>query len=144
MRVLLDECVPQPMHALLGHLLRGHQVDHVAVVGWKGKKDIPLLADAARRGYQMFVTNNVAQFSDPDECRAIKRSGMHHVTYDLDNGLDGLARAAGALCAALRGIVGDLDGSSAQRLAKVTSLRAATQRYTITDPEVEPPSNYWP
>ncbi len=142
MKVLLDECVPQPLHAILSHLLRGHDVDHVDTVGWSGKKDVPLLLDASARGYQVFVTNNLGQFNDPDECDAIKRSRMHHVTYELDEGLDGLGRASGALCAALRGIIMELELAPAQRLARVTSLQRR-RRYEITDPATNPPSPYW-
>ena len=142
MRVLLDECVPQPLHALLTHLLRGHEVDHVNTIRWSGKKDVPLLIDAGRRGYGAFVTNNFGQFDDPTECDAIKRSGMHHVTYDLDEGLDGLGRACGALAAAMHGLIAELDRAPRQRIARVTGLAKRT-RYTITDPTVAPPSAYW-
>lgn len=143
MRVLLDECVPQPLHGLLVHLLKGHEVDHVNTVGWKGKKDIPLLLDAAGRRYDVFVTNNLGQFDDPDECDAIKRSRLHHVTYELDAGLDGLGRACGALCAAMRGAVTELETVPAQRLVRVTGLAKGKTRYTITDPAIDPPSAYW-
>lgn len=144
MKVLLDECVPEPLHALLQRILRGHHVDHVKPLGWAGKKDVPLLRDAGRGKYEIFVTNNLAQFQNPDECDAIKKSGLHHVTYELDSGLDGLGRACGALCAAMRGIVTDLQSAPGQRLVRVTGLKRGVRRYTITDPAVDPPSGYWP
>jgi hypothetical protein len=131
------------MHALLVTLLRGHEVDHVNGIRWSGKRDVPLLIDAGRRGYRVFVTNNLGQFLDPAECDAIKRSRMHHVTCDLDDGLDGLGRACGALAAAMRGLVEELDKIPAQRIARVIGLAKRT-RYEITDPGVDPPSAYWP
>lgn len=35
MKVLLDENVPQPLHAILSHLLRGHIVEHVGLTHWR-------------------------------------------------------------------------------------------------------------
>lgn len=86
MRLLLDEDVPAPLTELLKHLLRGHQVDHVYGIGWGGKKDLNLFPDAAKAGYDALLTNNLRQFNDPDECKAIQRSGLHHIGYDLADG----------------------------------------------------------
>lgn len=69
------------------------------------------------------MTNNLRQLDDPDEYDAMKKSLMHHVTYELDDGLDGLARASGALCAALRSVVTALEGAPSQRLARVIGLQ---------------------
>lgn len=143
MRILLDECVPAPVPDLMRYLLRGHQVDYVPQLGWASKKDVPLLKDAARRRYSVFVTNDINQFNDPAECDAIQRSRMHHITYDTGDGLDGLGRATGALFASMRGIIDELNGASSQRLARITSLRKGRKRYSITDPSTDPPSNYW-
>ncbi len=103
---------------------------------------MPLLIDASHRKYHVFVTNNIGQFNDPAECDAIKKSRLHHVTYGLDEGLDGLGRACGALCAAMRSVLVDLEGVPAQRLVRVTGLGRG-RRYEITDPAVYPPSPYW-
>lgn len=143
MKILLDECVPAPIPPILRYLLRGHEVHYVPELGWASKKDKPLLRDAADRRYGMFVTNDINQFNDPDECDAIKRSRMHHVTYETEDGLDGLGRATGAICAAMRGIVRELDAAPGQRLARVTSLSGRTKRYRISDPSIDPPSGYW-
>src|SRR5262245_47339898 len=51
MRVLLDECVPRPLAALL----HGHEVVTVAGAGWAGKKNGELLRLAGSR-YDVFVT----------------------------------------------------------------------------------------
>lgn len=145
MRVLLDENVPQPLHAVLARILRPrHEVDHVGAIAWRGKKDVALLRDARARGYAAFVTNDVSQYDDPDECDAIRRSGLHHVTYELPaSGLDGLALASAALCASLRGLVDELDAAAGQRLARIRSLRPGARRYDISDPATRPPSGYW-
>jgi hypothetical protein len=142
MRVLLDENVPQPLHAILSHLLQGHVVDHVGLSRWRSKQDVPLLRDAGRR-YHVFVTNDMSQYNDPAECRAIKDSGLHHVTYTIDDGLDGLARACGALCAAMRGVVAALEGAPAQRIVRVEGLGGRKRRFRVSDPERDPPSAYW-
>lgn len=142
MKILLDENVPRPLHEVLRHLLRGHIVDHVGLV-WPGKKDVPLLRDAGLK-YEMIVTNDTGQYDDPEECKAIRQSRLHHVTYALPlNGLDGLALACGAICAALRGAVRDLDGVTDQRIVRITSLDKGRKRYAISDPRTDPPSAYW-
>lgn len=89
MRLLLDEDVAVPLVDLIRHLLREHTVDHVTSVGWRGKKDRPLFRDAAGR-FDAVLTNNIRQFNDPDECRAIQRSRLHHISYEQGDGLDGL------------------------------------------------------
>jgi hypothetical protein len=142
MKILLDENVPRPLHDVLRHLLRGHEVDHVGEV-WPGKKDIPLLRDAGSR-YNMFVTNDTRQYDDPDECRAIRESRLHHVTYVLPlAGLDGMALACGAICAGLRAAVLELDDVREQRIVRITTLDKTRKRYSITDPRTDPPSAYW-
>lgn len=143
MKVLLDEDVPQPVIQLVDHLLRGHQVKHVSQLDWTGKKDVPLIGDAARRGFKVFVTQNIGQFNVPHECDAIKRSGMHHISYEVPPGLRGLGLASGALCAAIHPIVVELEAITKQRIVKITALNASRKRYEVTDPAVHPPSPYW-
>lgn len=143
MKVLLDEDVPQPVIALVRHLLRGHVVEHVSNLDWSGKKDVPLVGDAARRGFRVFITQNVGQFNVPAECDAIKRSGMHHVSYEVPPGLRGLGLASGALCAAIHPIVVELDTLTKQHLVTITSLDKSRKRYQVKDPTLHPPSAYW-
>jgi hypothetical protein len=81
MKILLDEDVPEQVITVLQHVLRGHQVDHVTRIGWSGEPDKRLYPDAAKRRYDVLVTNDAAQVSDPDECQAVKRSGIHRVSY---------------------------------------------------------------
>jgi hypothetical protein len=144
MKVLLDEDVPQPVISLVRHLLRGHDVTHVSELDWSGKKDVPLLSDAARRGFQAFITQNIGQFNVPKECDAIKRSGMHHISYEVPSGLRGFGLASGALCAAINPIVAELDPVTKQRIVKITGLDKSRKRYEVTDPALAPPSPYWP
>jgi hypothetical protein len=143
MKVLLDEDVPQPVISLVEHLLRGHQVAHVALLDWSGKKDVPLFGDAARRGFEVFVTQNIGQFRDPAECDAIKRSGMHHISYQVPPGLKGFGLASGALVAAIQPIVTELDSITKQRIVRITGLNTNRKRYEVTDPALDPPSPYW-
>jgi len=121
MRLLLDEDVPTPLLPALQRVLSGHEVVHVDDLGWKSKKDRNLLSDAAGRGFDAILTNDSKQLDDVDECRAIRDSGWHHIRYRQrtgrgeSGGLNGLALAMGAILAAMRQVVRDLeqaDGSA--------------------------------
>lgn len=144
MRLLLDEDVPVQLVEPLRHLLRDHAVDHVEQLGWKGKKDRFLLADAATRGYDALLTHDSAQLDSEVESRAIRDSGLHHVRYRQDSrrGLDGLASAMGAVIAAIRHVVRDLDAATGQRLVFIEGIGPG-KRHKTTDPTVDPPP-YWP
>jgi hypothetical protein len=143
MRVLLDEDVPVPLIKLVRHILRGHEVDHIAEIGWMGKSDVNVYKDARARGYDLVVTNDSRQLNDPNECDAIKKSGKHVVLYDTDDGLQDLALASGAICAAIRPAVEDLATRTRQHLVRITGLAARKKRYRISDPAQDPPSPYW-
>ncbi len=143
MKVLLDEDVPVPLIKLVRHILKGHTVHHVYELGWKGKSDVNIYKDARARGYDVVITNNIRQLSDPDECDAIKKSRKHLVLYNMDNGLQGLALASGAICAAIRPVVDDLATRNRQHLARITGLASSKRRYAISDPAQDPPSAYW-
>ncbi len=142
MRLLLDEDVPIQLHQPLQRLLPDHLVEHVEPIGWKGKKDRFLLPDAAQRGCDALITTDSGQLDDPEECRAIRDSGLHHIRYPIRNGLDGLALAMGAVMAAIRPIVDELHAAPALRLVLVQAIQPG-KRHTTTDPAVSPPP-YWP
>ncbi len=145
MKVLLDEDVPRPVVPLVKHLLKGHEVEYVPDLHWAGKKDVPLIGDAARRGFTVFVTQNIGQFNDPGECRAIQRSRMHHVSYEVpSSGLKGLGLASGSLCAAILPVITELSTVRKQHVVRIASLDAGRKRYRISDPSTDPPSDYWP
>ncbi|MFJ3621718.1 DUF5615 family PIN-like protein [Streptomyces iakyrus] len=58
MRILIDENVPVQMLEMLRRLLPGHEVQHVSEIKWAGKKDLALLPDAAKRGFEAFLTKD--------------------------------------------------------------------------------------
>jgi Domain of unknown function (DUF5615) len=144
MKLLLDEDVPLPLLALLQHVLTEHQVDHVYSLQWKGKQDRDLYRDARKRRYNAVLTNNLRQLNDPKECTAIKNSGVHLILYQTLDGLLGLALASASICAAIRPLVGQLETRNRQHIGRITSISAATKRFKITDPAIDPPSPYWP
>jgi hypothetical protein len=141
-QILIDEDTAVQLVDPLRHVLVGHDVAHVQSLSWKGKKDLQVLPDAKRAGYQMLITRDRAQFSDPRECDAIRKSGLHHVRYAQRQGTRGLALAIGGIIAAMPMVVHDLENASGQRLVLVTAIDPR-RRYEITDPAKQPPSPYW-
>jgi hypothetical protein len=90
----------------------------------------------------VLVTKNVGQLSDPDECDSLKRSGLHHVTYEQrGERLEGLGRALGAIIAAMPSVMRTLQEAGGQRLVGIMSVQGT--RFEMTDP-VEQPPPYWP
>ena len=81
MRFLLDENVPVQLLEALRCVLPAHGVDHVDTLGWKGKQDRFLLPDAAAAGYDALLTIDRRRLDDPTELRAIRSSGLHHITF---------------------------------------------------------------
>jgi PIN like domain len=144
MRILVDEDTAVQVVQPLTHVLFGHQVDHVSDISWKGKKDRQVLPDASRAGYGALITRDRAQLDDPDECDAIKKSGLHHVRYtQRSEGMRGLGLAIGALIAAMPLVMEKLVEADGQRLIKITAIEPKA-RFDMTDPRRTPPSNYWP
>ena len=142
MRVLLDENVPFPATAVLRQTLRAHQVFHVEDLGWKGKKDRFLLADASNEGFHAIVTRDLDQLSDPAEITAIKKSGLHHVRFvQGSGGLADYARAVGSVVAAMYDVMLDLAEADGQRLVKIAKLDKK-RRYEVINPKTHPPV-YW-
>lgn len=142
MRVLLDEDTPVQFLAVLRHVLPQHKVDHIDEVDWKSKKDKNVLPDARRRMYQVLVTKDSSQLEDPDECDAIKRSGLHHVRFrQRRKGREGLALAMGAVVAAMPQVLAELEHCAGQRLIHVAGLDPKN-RYSSIDP-VKAPPRYW-
>lgn len=52
MRILLDECVPQPLR----QEFLGHDVSTIREMGWVGKKNGELLALMTIQGFEVFLT----------------------------------------------------------------------------------------
>jgi hypothetical protein len=143
MRVLIDEDTAVQLLQPLRHLLPQHTVDHIGTLNWKGKKDRRVYADAKAAGYDVIITRDSNQLSDPDECSAIKRAGIHHVRYSQKRkGMPGLGLALGAVIAAMPLVMEELDQVGGQRLIHVVGLEPG-RRYDAIDPAKNPP-NYWP
>jgi hypothetical protein len=145
MNLLLDEQVPEHALGPLRTLLPRHRIDHVQQIGWKGKPDLNLIPDMSRRGYAALVTADVDQLEDYEECRAIKKAGIHHIRFDLSG--KGVAMAAGAIATVVAGlplVVPRLEREPGQRLVELKTVRTGESQFTITDPEKDPPTLYWP
>ncbi len=131
MRLLLDEDTPAQLVGPLEHILFGHEIKDIRTVGWSGKKDPQVMADAKRAGYHVILTNDKSQLTSPDLCDAIKKSGLHHVRYDQGPGTLGLALALAAIIAAMPRVMEDLAMAKGQRLIKIKSLERAPIRHVI-------------
>jgi hypothetical protein len=142
MRVLLDEDVPIPALTILRYVLRGHDVHHIQELGWSGKKDPFIYRDAQRLRYDVIVTNDRRQMSDPDECDAVRRSRLHRVSYEQRPGIKRLALAIASIVAAMPDIVEELEAIRGQRLVSIISLSPRGRRYEVVDPRRNPPP-YW-
>lgn len=144
MRILVDENSAVQLVTVLSHLLPQHKVDHVTQIGWSGKKDIPLLADAANKGYEVFLTRDSRQLENPDETKAIMKAGIHHVRYTQTvAGLVGVGLATGAVAAAMPLIMSELQGATSQQLVRISRLgHLPRDRYEMTDPRKSRPK-YW-
>jgi hypothetical protein len=145
MHVLVDEGVPVQVIEPL-RLNRGHQFDHVEGLRWKSKDDQPLFRDAAAKGYDALVTLDVDQLSDVEECRALKRSGLHHISLRQGrtvSGVAGVARVIGSIVAAMPYVLEDLETQGGQRVVEL-QLLAASSRHETFDPSREPERYpYW-
>ena len=111
-----------------------------------GKKDRSVLTDARGVGYDVIVTKDWNQLSDPGECDAIRKSGLHHIRYrQRQDGASGLALALGAVISAMPKVMEELEAGSGQRLVRIVALDPApARRFEISDPRRDPPSPYWP
>jgi hypothetical protein len=144
MRILLDQHVPLPALEIIRRVVAGHQVDHVErLPKWSGKTDVFVYADARTRGYEAVVSNDRSQLADPDECDAIKRSGVHRIGYSQrQKSLRGMGAAVASILAALPDIVVELETETGQRLVTIVAVSLSHKRYEIVDPKVQPP-RYW-
>jgi PIN like domain len=145
MRILIDEDTAVQLVRPLQHVLIGHEVKHIHDLSWKGKKDLNVLPDAKKAGYQLLITKDHSQLSDPRECDAIKKSGLHHVRYEQRvQGARRLALALGAIIAAMPMVMEELLNTDGQRLVRIASIDSRPRsRFEVTDPRRDPPA-YWP
>ena len=145
MRLLVDEGVPvQVLEPLRRN--RGHEFVHVHDEGWDGRKDRFLFDHARRRGFDALVALDVDQLAEPVEWRALKVSGLHHVSLRQGRtvrGGTGLARVMGSLIVAMPYVLADLDAVGAQRIVEI-QLLSASSRHSMYDPRQEQArSPYW-
>jgi hypothetical protein len=145
-RLLLDEGMPVQLLAPL-RINTPHLFQHVDELRWKGKLDPYLFQDAARRGFDALIALDVDQLADPGLCKALKASGLHHLSLRQGRtvkGKAGIARVIGSIVAAMPYVLSDLDGVSEQRLVEI-ALLGATARHTTFDPRREHERfPYWP
>lgn len=145
MRIFLDEDVPVQVAYFLRLVFEGSSttaIDHVDTVRWKGKKDRFLIPDCAKRGYDVFVTKDRSQMNDPEEVAVIRKAGIHHVTFKMDSGRAGYARAVASIVAAMPAIVDELEAADGQRLVTIRKIDGNQKRHSVVDPSVNPP-RYW-
>ncbi|HVE69284.1 MAG TPA: hypothetical protein VNB64_11955 [Solirubrobacteraceae bacterium] len=146
MQLLLDEGLPVQ---LIEPLRRNapHTFDHIDDLKWKSKKDEFLLPDAAARGYDALVALDVGQLTEPDLCRVLKKSGLHHISLRQGRtvkGKKGLARVIASIVVAMPYVLDDLEVEAEQRIVPL-QLLAAGARHEVWDPKTaraELP--YWP
>jgi hypothetical protein len=146
MRVLLDEGMPVQLLDPL-RINAPHHFEHVDELHWKGKKDHYLFQDAASRGFDGLLALDVDQLADPGLCKALKASGLHHLSLRQGRtvkGRTGIARVIGSIVAAMPYILTELEGMHEQRLVEI-SLLGATARHETFDPRRERQRfPYWP
>lgn len=138
MQILVDEGMPVQLLDPLT-INRGHRFDHVSHLRWKGRLDRSLFHDARVRGYDGILTLDVNQLSDPDEWRALRRSGLHHVSLHQGRsvrGIKGLARVIASVVVAMPYVLDDLVAVDTQRIVEL-SLFASGKRHQVFDPARE-------
>jgi hypothetical protein len=145
MRFLVDEGVPvQVLEAL--RLNKPHEFDHVAESRQSGSTDQLLFRVAAEMGYDGLVALDVHQLADPKEWRALRASGLHHISLRQGQsvrGRSGVARVVASLVVAMPYIVSDLAGADSQRIVEVALLAAAARHETFDPRREQRRYPYW-
>jgi hypothetical protein len=146
MRLLLDEGMP--VHLLDPLRLNSpHLFQHVDELGWKGKLDDYLFRDARSRGFNALVVLDVDQLADPGLCRALKATGLHHISLRQGRrvtGKAGIARVIASLVAAMPYILIDIEEADGQRLVEVALLGAGARHETFDPRQERQRFPYWP
>ncbi len=138
MRLLVDEGVPvQVLEPFRRN--KGHEFSHVTELGWDGRKDRPLFASAAKRGFDAIVALDVDQLVDAREWRALRTAALHHVSLRQGRtvkGRTGVARVLASLIVAMPYVLADLEAVNGQRIVEIALLSAAS-RHEVFDPRKE-------
>jgi len=135
LQILVDEGMPVQILDPL-RINRGHRFDHISELRWKGRLDRTLFRDAGARGYDAILTLDVNQLSDADEWRALRRSGLHHISLQQGRtvrGVKGLARVMASVVVAMPYVLEDLEEADGQRIVEL-SLLSGTRRHELFDP----------
>lgn len=146
MRLLLDEGMPVQLLEPL-RLNTPHAFQHVDELRWKGKLDPDLFKDAATRGFDALVVLDVDQLADPELCRALKASGLHHISLRQGRrikGKAGVARVIASIVGAMPYIVTELEEVDGQRLVEVALLAAGARHETFDPRRDRHRFPYWP
>lgn len=82
MKIFLDECVNKKMIPALKLVLPRHDFLVAGIDTAAGIKDIPLFAEVASRGVELFITTDIRQLRDPtrsDERNECRKQGLNWV-----------------------------------------------------------------
>ena len=86
------------------------------------------------------------QLSDVEECRALKRSGLHHISLRQGrtvSGVSGVARVIGSIVAAMPYVLADLEGQRGQRIVELQLLAASSRHETFNPNREAERYPYW-
>jgi hypothetical protein len=128
--VLLDEGVPVPLIEILAMLGPTHSFEHVNNVGWMGMKDPMLFQVAATAGYEAIVALDRNQLTSAAEWKALKRSGLHHISIrqtKATQGARGQMRVLASLAVAMPRALDDLSAASGGQIVEVTIISDSTR-----------------
>lgn len=117
----------------------GHRFDHIHAMNWGGRQDRFLFDAARRRGFDGIVALDVDQLVEAVEWRALRASGLHHISLRQGRtvtGRTGLARVIASFVAAMPYVLDELNDADGQRIVEVRLL-AASARHTAYDPRRE-------
>jgi hypothetical protein len=89
-------------------------------------------------------TRDGRRLENPDETKAIMRSGIHHVRYTQTvSGIVGVGLSMGAIAASMPLIMTELQAASGQRLVRISRLEHNPKfRFETVDPRKSKPK-YW-
>jgi hypothetical protein len=128
--VLLDEGVPVPLVEILAMLGPTHTFQHVNDLGWMGMKDPALFQRATASGYEVIVALDRNQLTSAAEWKALKRSGLHHVSIrqtKATQGALGQMRILASLAVAMPRALDELSAADGGQIVEVTIISDTTR-----------------
>jgi hypothetical protein len=144
-RVLIDEGVPvQVLEPLRRN--KGHEFVHVHDEGWDGREDRFLFSHARQRGYEALIALDVDQLVEPVEWRALKASGLHHLSLRQGRtvrGATGLARVMSSFIAAMPYVLAELQEVDGQRIIEIQLLSASARHKAYNPRHEQARYPYW-